>query len=387
VIAAGGVAMAAAALDAFEYAWETLTGAPLVEMPEPWAELYGWSGFALRALVPIGFLAGALWERGGAGRLAPFAATIGRAATPEGLGDALRRALRDPSLEILRPATDGRWITESGGAVELPSPSGQRTVTLVERDGGRPLAAIVHDAALREHPELFDSVVAILRLALENEQLQAEVRGQLREVTESRARIVTAGEEERRRIERDLHDGAQQRLVAVLLRLQQARALAADPAVPDELQKGLDGIADELGHATRELRELARGIHPAILEEDGLGPAVAGLARRSTIPVDVEIDVGGRLPSAIESTAYFTIAESLTNAQRHAEAGRASVRLSRADGILSVEVDDDGRGGADPGRGSGLRGLDDRVTALGGHLEINSEPGRGTRVRASLPIP
>jgi signal transduction histidine kinase len=204
-------------------------------------------------------------------------------------------------------------------------------------------------------------------------------------VTESRARIVTAAEDERRRVERDLHDGAQQRLVAVMLALQQARETADSEMVPDALRLQLDDAAHETSEAVRELRELARGIHPAILEDEGLAAAVAALARRAAIPVDVRMDLNGRLPRLVESTSYFTIAEALMNTHRHADASRAAVRLVDIGDALEIEVSDDGRGGAAPERGSGLRGLADRVTALGGRLEVDSQVGRGTRVRAKIP--
>jgi signal transduction histidine kinase len=200
-------------------------------------------------------------------------------------------------------------------------------------------------------------------------------------------RIVTAAEEERRRLERDLHDGAQQRLIGVTLALQLARGTAESLAAPGALRGHLDAAADETNEAIRELRELARGIHPAILEDEGLPAAVTALARRAGIAVDLRVDTVGRLPSLVESTAYFTIAEALTNSQRHARATRANVRVARVGGVLQVEVGDDGQGGADPERGSGLRGLADRVQAVGGRFEIESDRSAGTRVRATIPLP
>jgi signal transduction histidine kinase len=172
-----------------------------------------------------------------------------------------------------------------------------------------------------------------------------------------------------------------------MLALQQARRTADAETVPEVLRSELDVAARETTEAVRELRELARGIHPAILEDEGLGAAVAALARRAGIPVAVRVELDGRLPRLVESTAYFTIAEALTNTQRHAEASRATVRLSRAGDSLEIEVSDDGRGGATPERGSGLSGLADRVTALGGRLEVDSEVGGGTRIRATIPAP
>ena len=257
-------------------------------------------------------------------------------------------------------------------------------MTLVGRED-EPLAAIVHDPALLEQPELLEAVVRVLRLALENERLESQLREQLQAVTESRERIVTAAEDERRRLERDLHDGAQQRLIGVMLALQQARASADADAVPEALREQLDNAASETTEAINELRELARGIHPAILEDEGLGAAVTALARRAGIPVDVRLDLDGRLPRLVESTAYFTIAEALTNTQRHARASHATVRVAHAGDALELEVSDDGQGGADAARGSGLSGLADRVMAVGGRLEVDSEAGGGTRIRATIP--
>ena len=285
---------------------------------------------------------------------------------------------------LMRAAEPGTWIGEDGAHAALPLPGEGRAVTLVGRED-EPLAAIVHDPALLEQPELLEAVVRVLRLALENERLESQLREQLQAVTESRERIVTAAEDERRRLERDLHDGAQQRLIGVMLALQQARATADADSVPEALREQLDNAASETTEAINELRELARGIHPAILEDEGLGAAVAALARRAGIPVDVRLDLDGRLPRLVESTAYFTIAEALTNTQRHARASHATVRVAHAGDALELEVSDDGQGGADAGRGSGLSGLADRVMAVGGRLEVDSEAGGGTRIRATIP--
>ena len=222
--------------------------------------------------------------------------------------------------------------------------------------------------------EKFTNLVAV---AVAN----AEAREQL---TASRARIVQAGDAERRRLERNLHDGAQQRLVtlALVLRLAESR-LADDPAAAAELlAKG----SDELALSLEELRELARGIHPAILTDRGLTPALEALATRATLPVEVNGLPPERLPEAIEAAAFYVVSESLTNIAKYASASRARVELARDDGLLVVEVSDDGVGGADVGKGSGLRGLADRVEALGGRLRVSSEPGQGTTVRAELPL-
>jgi len=384
IILAGGLAMGGAAFARFDYAWTTAIGGPLVELAEPWAEVFAWLVFGARTLVPIAFLIATLRLRSAPGPLGPFAAGLERPGAAGTVGDVLRTALGDPSLLLLRPAGPETWTSEDGAPAALPDPGEGRAVTLVGRDD-QPLAVIVHDPALLEQPELLEAVVRVLRLALENERLESELREQLQAVTESRERIVTAAEEERRRVERDLHDGAQQRLVGVMLTLQQARGTADADAVPEAVRVQLDAAARETTEAIRELRELARGIHPAILEDEGLAAAVAALARRAGIPVDVRVALDRRLPRLVESTAYFTIAEALTNTQRHARASQATVRVAHAGATLELEVSDDGQGGAEPERGSGLRGLNDRVMALGGRLEVDSEAGRGTRVRATIP--
>ncbi len=222
-------------------------------------------------------------------------------------------------------------------------------------------------------------------VAVENVRLDAELQARLDELRESRARIVEAGYAERRRVERDLHDGAQQRLVALALTLRLARSrLDSDPAEVPEL---LDAASAELSAATEELRELARGIHPPVLTDRGLVAALEALAGRAAVPVSVETDVRERAPEAVEAAAYYVVSEALTNVARHANAQQAVVRVARHDGLLSVEIEDDGDGGAAPSGGSGLRGLADRVGALDGSLEIDSVPGRGTVLRARLPVP
>ena len=226
---------------------------------------------------------------------------------------------------------------------------------------------------VEERLEKFTSLVAV---ALAN----AEAREQL---TASRARIVQAGDAERRRLERNLHDGAQQRLVSLALALRIAQSqLPDDPVAAAEL---LAQASEELALGLEELRELARGIHPAILTDHGLTPAVEALANRATVPVEVNGLLPERLSEPIEAAAFFVVSESLANVAKYASASCARVDLARDDGVLVVEVSDDGVGGADADKGSGLRGLSDRVEALGGRLRVSSEPGRGTTVRAELP--
>jgi signal transduction histidine kinase len=220
-------------------------------------------------------------------------------------------------------------------------------------------------------------------LSAENAQLTAELRASVEELRASRARIVEAGYAERRRVERDLHDGAQQRLVALTMNLRLARnRLDSDPGATAEL---LDEALEELAAATSELRELARGIHPAVLSDHGLEAAIGGLADRSPVPVEILETPGERLPESVESASYFVIAEALTNVARYAKAERATVRVAQTNGVVEIEVRDDGVGGADPEAGSGLRGLADRVAGLAGRFEVSGEAGEGTTVRARIP--
>jgi signal transduction histidine kinase len=239
---------------------------------------------------------------------------------------------------------------------------------------------LLHDpAVLDEDPELLHAVGSVAGLALENERLSARVRAQLEEVRASRQRIVEAGDAERRRVERDLHDGAQQRLVALAMRLDAARGTTI------EAQALIEAATAELGVAIGEVRQLARGLHPTILTEAGLRAAIESLAERTPVPVEVDADDSRHRPT-VEATAYFVVAEALTNVARYAGASHAAVVVRREGDSLTVEVRDDGQGGADPDRGTGLRGLADRVAAIGGTLDIDSPPAGGTVLRARLPI-
>jgi signal transduction histidine kinase len=220
-------------------------------------------------------------------------------------------------------------------------------------------------------------------LTAENEELTSQLQAKVAELRASRTRIVEAGYEERRRVERNLHDGAQQRLVALTMSLRLVRGkIDRDPAAAATL---LDEAMEELGEATRELRELARGIHPAVLSDRGLEAALGGLAGRSTVPIEILETPPERLPEAVESATYFVIAEALTNVARYAAADGATVRVTRGKGAVEVEIRDDGVGGADPSAGTGLRGLEDRVAALEGRLAVTSPRGGGTTVLARFP--
>ncbi len=299
-----------------------------------------------------------------------------------GLRDLLADALGDPSLEVGYWLTEGgRWIGEAGEPFDLDA-RGDRLASIVERDGRR-IAVLLCDPALGAERRLIDAVGAAAALALENERLEAALRARVEELRSSRARIVQATDAERQRLERDLHDGAQQRLVALALDLRMARdRLPEDPEAGAEM---LDAALADLETATAELRELARGIHPAVLSDRGLRAAVQALAGRAAVPVEVGELPADRLPSDVEAAAYFVIAEALTNVARYAEAESAAVDVRRDNGVLVVSVSDDGIGGAEPSRGTGLRGLADRLAALDGRLEVESPAGAGTEVKAVIP--
>ena len=342
-----------------------------------------YAGMVAKLAVPIAFLFGlfrSTIERSGVGDLVIDLSTR----QDRSLKDALARTLHDSSVELAYwIPTRSEFVDAAGFRVSLPGEGSERTVTMVEREGA-PLAAIIHDRSLLDEPSLIRAASAAASLAIDNERLQAEVRAKLEEVQASRARIVEAGDAERRRIERNLHDGAQQRLGDSFARPWTAQGAARAGRNP-ALSAQVDGLSMELRHALEELRELARGIHPAILTEEGLPAAVASLADRAPVPVSVEDARVGRLPEAVEATAYFVVAEALTNVAKYAHASQASVRMVRDGDRLRVEVNDDGVGGADVAAGSGLRGLEDRITALGGGLSVESSPGAGTLVWAEIP--
>ena len=299
------------------------------------------------------------------------------------LRDALADALRDPTLELVYwLPEDKRFVDVRGHPVELPEPGSGRAFTRVERDG-ECVAAFVHDALVDEQQAHVDAVGAAASLALENERLDAELRAKVEELRTSRERMLRIGLEERRRLERDLHDGAQQRLVSMALSMRLARERLRDD--PRSAEKLLSSAGDELDAALEELRELARGIHPAVLSDRGLATALEALAHRAPLPVELEGLPSERLPEALELAAYFVVAEALTNVAKYAQASHARVSVEQENGRVVVEVKDDGVGGADPARGTGLRGLADRLGILEGRLEVDSEVGRGTRVTARIP--
>jgi signal transduction histidine kinase len=335
--------------------------------------------FLVVGLAPIVFLFGLLRSRLAVG---PAIVSLGTEAARGNVVDALRTALRDPSLEVAYWVAEyERYADREGRAIELPMSAGRAT-TLIDREDGTHVAALVHDVSLREEPALLEAVTAAGGFALENERLHAELRARLEELKGSRARIIEAAQAERQRLERNLHDGAQQRLVALSLELGLLEERFADDA---EAMAALEQTRREVTESLRELRELAQGIHPAVVTGHGLAVALKTLAARAQVPVRLTVDLDGRLPEREEVAAYYVVAESLTNVAKYACASSAAVEVRQADGRLVVEVVDDGVGGADTGGGSGLRGLADRVEALGGRLRVWSPVGGGTRVEAEIP--
>jgi signal transduction histidine kinase len=337
--------------------------------PISWLQTTGALAAALTALIGLAVV------RRARGSVGDLVVELDRAG-PGAARDALAKAFGDPSLELaLRLPDRGIWVDGRGAEMSLPTGS-DRAVTMVGED----LAAVIHDPILFDQPALVEAGGSAVRLALENERLQAELRAQLEELRRSRERIVRAGDEERQRLERDLHDGAQQRFLSVGMSLQRLRARLGDDSANDVLAEAEDDL--RLGLA--ELRDLARGIRLPVLADQGLSAALRALADRSF--VSTSVDAGDeRLPPPIESALYFVAAEALANVAKHAHASHVWISFTRANGTAQLAVQDDGSGGAQPHDGSGLSGLSDRVRALGGRLVVDSAQGRGTRVEVSIP--
>ena len=265
--------------------------------------------------------------------------------------------------------------------MQLPGAGDGRTTTLIDRDGEH-VAALVHDPSLNDEPELLDAVSAAAGIALENGRLHVELKARLEELRGSRGRVIEAGQKERQRLERNLHDGAQQRLIALSLEL----GLLGGAARPgSDARAGVDQARREIALSLEELRDVARGLHPAVVSGHGLAVALESLAAGASVPVRLTVELDGRLPEPVEVAAYYVVCESLANIGKHAQASSATVEVARTNGRVVVEVVDDGVGGADSERGSGLRGLADRVEALGGRLRVWTPRGGGTRVRAEIP--
>jgi signal transduction histidine kinase len=332
---------------------------------------------------PVLVIADALRARTARGAVGSAVVDLEPGATPDRLRQALARALGDSTLQLgLRQPESADYVDTAGLPLDLALLGQGRALTpLADPDG----AVLVHDAGLEHEPQLLRLTAAAASMALEHSRLQAEVQAQLEQVRASRTRIVEAGDAARRRLERDLHDGAQQRLVtlSLALGLARSRAAGADP----ELESLIESATKEAAEALVELRELARGIHPAVLTETGLAGAVQALAERSPVVTTVASVPKERFPASVEATAYFVICEALANVAKHAMAGSAEVSVRKLPGRLVVEVSDDGAGGARSDQGSGLRGLADRVASARGSLRVDSPPGGGTRLEAEIPCP
>jgi signal transduction histidine kinase len=337
--------------------------------------------FGLVGLAPLAFLAGLLEARLARAGVAGLVVRLGDG-PPADLEALLGQALRDPALVLAYWLPQRAcWADGQGSPTTLPGPDDPLVATVIERDGA-PVAALVHDPALRDEPELLESVSAAAGIALENGRLQAELQARLQELHGSRARVIEAAQDERRRLERNLHDGAQQRLVALSLELRLLEDRLDDHETREQVVRARREVATSLD----ELRDIARGIHPAVVSGHGLVVALESVAARTSMPLDLTTADLPRLPEPVEVTAYYVVCESLANVGKHARAAACAVDVRLVDDHLVVVVTDDGVGGADVRRGSGLRGLADRVEALDGRLVVSTPPAGGTRVQAEIPV-
>lgn len=340
------------------------------------------STFFLIGLAPLAFLVALLDARLARSAVGDLLVELQVDPTPSDLRASLARALDDPSLEVAFWLPKYRtWADSYGQPVRMPLEGEDRAKTLIERDGER-VAALIHDPSLEDERELLDAVGAAAGIALENARLHAELKARLEELEGSRGRVLDASQKERKRLERNLHDGAQQRLIALSLELKMLGDLLGDDTAA---RASVEQARGEIAVSLEELRDVARGLHPAVLSGHGLGVALESLVATAVVPVRLTVSLEERLEEPIEVAAYYVVSESLANVGKHAAAESATVDVSRVDGELVVEVVDDGIGGADTERGSGLRGLADRVEAVGGRLRVWTPNGGGTRVRAEMP--
>ncbi|MCE6996604.1 sensor histidine kinase [Saccharothrix sp. S26] len=323
--------------------------------------------------IPFAYLAGLLRRRMDRGEVADLVVRLSGDSRHAGVQEALAATLHDPGLRVAYwVAEQERYVDVDGRPVALDS-----VHTRVDR-GGVPVAVLLHDPVL--DLELVDAACAAVGLALENERLTAELRAKVRQLAESRAKVLRAAEQGRRRLERDLHDGVQQRLLSA------AMTLGLAETVPPDRARALAAEAKQAVLATiDDLRAVCHGIHPPVLAERGLHGAVRELTALAEPRVDLTLDLPDTVPPLVETTAYYVVAEALANVTKHAEASRTEVVITGRGGRLVVRVDDDGRGGADPAHGSGLRGLSERVEANGGTMRVVSAARTGTSVRVVLP--
>jgi len=345
--------------------------------------------FMLSVLImPVAVVAGLLRSHLARLEVARLVVRLDQAVEPAEVQAALADALGDPGLELRFPLSDSQGFVGVDGRPVPPLPRAGQVTTAVERQG-RVLAVLVHDPALRQQRPLVESVVAAARLSLDNARLYAVQHAQLEEIRESRARVVVASDAERVRIQRDLHDGVQHKLLAMAMFLGQARdnlpGRDHPPGRGHRMARYLDTLGEMMREVIRELRDLAVDICPPALAEQGLAVAMESVAERAPVPIVVDIP-SARWPEHVERVAYFVVTEALANVYKHARAGKVTVHVADEPSWLVVSVRDDGLGGADPGKGSGIRGLHDRVGALGGTLRIDSAQGSGTTLVATLPI-
>jgi signal transduction histidine kinase len=338
---------------------------------------------AVFVTVPIAFLVGFVRSRLAPAAVGRLLAELDESPSARETEAALGRVLSDPTLRLAYwlPVAKG-YVDVDGRPLALPDESSGRTTARVDYRG-EPVAALIYDESLRREPELVQAVAAAARVTLQKDRLEAELKAKVEELRSSRARIVEAGDAERQRLERNLHDGAQQRLVTLALALKLAEREARSN--PDAAAETLRGAHDELAQALAELRELARGLHPAVVADRGLPPAIEGLAARMPVPVEATVQLDGRPSLKSEVAAYYVVAEALANVVKYSQASKVRIDVCREGSDVVVTVTDDGVGGASPGPGSGLGGLVDRVEALGGSLAIDSPSGGGTALRARIP--
>jgi signal transduction histidine kinase len=348
------------------------------------AAVFGRVAWFALAAVPVAVLVVFIQRRLAQGAVAGLVVELGGRGAAADLRGALSRALGDPSLALAYwyPA-EARYVDADGRPVELPEAGAGRRSTVIERDG-QPVAALIHDPALQYNSALVDSVCAAAGMSLDNERLAAELRAKLAELQASRTRLVETADTERRRIERNLHDGAQQQLVALKISLGLAHQLATGPPEVTDL---LTQTERQAADALEELRELARGIYPPLLADLGLRAALEAQARKAALPVTIEAEGIGRYPQQIEAAVYFCVLEALQNVAKYAQASTARVSLRHDGQCLAFTVEDNGTG-FDPAstpKGTGLQGISDRLGALGGTIDITSTPGHGTRVTGRVP--
>ena len=366
-----------AALGATAYVSAVMVGTAAARLASPTPELTDATLLVYEAALcalAVSLLAGLLVEPWARTKVADLVVELRQAGSGT-LRGALAQALGDPTLEI-GYWLDRGYVDSQGRPLVLPEERSDRKLTRVEQDG-KPIAVLVHDAAVLDDPGLADALRKAARLAAANARLQAEVRTQLAQLTESRRRLLHAGDEERRRLERRLHETVERRLTALADRLEDADQGGAGAA-------DLTRARQQLDHALVELRDLAAGLHPSI-EQGGLSGALASLAARSPVPVDLrytEVSV----PEELESATYFVCSEAVANVIKYANASSVVISILERAGRLHVDISDDGVGGAVLGAGTGLSGLADRVEALDGTLELDSPPGGGTRLSVELPL-